>query len=536
MIWLLQSGINLDSFICFDSMTIGYGASGQWNVRTEWAQGNRMREVAQLMTTLRRSSKLSFEHVKAHSRQPCNEIVDALAYHRVQTQEPTAAYALPSWQPVFDPNNVCLSWAWWYFRSQFDAAYPQMVDGNYAWTLRDWRGASGIASLEKQSDFVEEGHMQFRLQVATFNLMTLKPKHKGQDDSVSIGAAQFLRQQLHEAGYHIIGLQETRANQQCTFQSSNYYRFVSGDLQGGGHRGVELWVSRQLPFNFNKDGLQPQCFDAKDITVISAADDLMAATIRCAGHYLVVFVCHAPYDGADHDRKQDWWTRFDTLLTRLRRKGKVILLGDFNSRLGHQVEDIIGDRVSIDHNDNGDRFTTLLQEHSLWLPSTFSSQQCTDDATWKHPRGHKARLDYIALDQLAWWQVEWSGVDQTIQVPHTAMDHSLVGMRLTWHEEKHQPRISRPSYDWEAMATNEGRDLLQKMLSDIPSLSWGCEVHHQWEYLESCIHHGLQQCFPPKKKFTRSDIFTSTTWHFRNQKSVLKSGLEDVDSNFNISG
>lgn len=532
MIWLLQSGINLDSFICFDSMTIGYGASGQWNVRTEWAQGNRMREVAQLITTLRRSSKLSFEHTKAHSRQPCNEIVDALAYHRVQTQEPTAAYALPSWQPVFDPNNACLSWAWWYFRSQFDAAYPQMVDGNYAWTLRDWRGASGIDSLEKQSDFVEEGHMQFRLQVATFNVMTLKPKHKGQDDSVSIGAAQFLRQQLHEAGHHIIGLQETRANQQCTFQSSNYYRFVSGDLQGGGHRGVELWVSRQLPFKFNKDRLQPQCFDAKDITVISAADDLMAATIRCAGHYLVVFVCHAPYEGADYDRKQDWWTRFDTLLTRLRRKGKVILLGDFNSRLGQQVEDIIGDRVSFDHNDNGDRLTTLLQEHSLWLPSTFSSQQCTDDATWTHPRGHKARLDYIALDQLAWWQVEWSGVDQTIQVPHTAMDHSLVGMRLTWHEEKHQPRTSRPSYDWEAMATNEGRDLLQKMLSDIPSLSWGCEVHHQWEYLESCIHHGLQQCFPPKKKFTRSDIFSSTTWHFRNQKSVFKSGLEDVDSEF----
>ena len=214
--------------------------------------------------------------------------------------------------------------------------------------------------------------------------------------------------------------------------------------------------------------------------------------------------------------------KFDRLLNKFKRKGRVVLLGDFNSRLGRSVDDAIGDRLCDRTNDNGERFEIILQNHSLWLPATFSSLHTTRDETWTHPRGHKSRLDYVGLDVMANWTVTWSGVDDSVQATHTAVDHSLVGLVLCWDEVARVNTVKRPNYDWEAMATDEGRQLLQNMLQDIPTLPWSCEVHHQWDFHDACIHDGLSKLFPPPKRKTRSDIFTSATWSLIEKKSKYK--------------
>ena len=196
------------------------------------------------------------------------------------------------------------------------------------------------------------------------------------------------------------------------------------------------------------------------------------------------------------------------------------------------MDDAIGDRLCDRTNDNGERFEVILQNHSLWLPATFSSLHTTRDETWTHPRGHKSRLDYVGLDVMANWTVTWSGVDDSVQATHTAVDHSLVGLVLCWDEVARVNTVKRPNYDWEAMATDEGRQLLQNMLQDIPTLPWSCEVHHQWDFYDACIHDGLSKLFPPPKRKTRSDIFTSATWSLIEKKSKYKLHLNELDECF----
>ena len=527
LLWLLQSGLYQTCHICFDSCNIGYGASGKWNVRQGWLQGERLREVTQLVENLRSGCRLVFEHVKAHTGQPGNETVDALAYHLSHGDVGESESDLPSWQPLFTRECQILSWSWWYVRSQCDNSLPPIQNDVQAWTFYDWRGHKGIGALEKPNSGLTQGEINFNLQIATYNVLTLRTRSGDKEEVAGPGAAQLLRQQLGQAGYHLIGLQETRAQQQCNFRAEDYFRYVSGNVQGSGHRGVELWVSRLLPFN---DGdPKQQRFQENDTSVVHAEDDIMIATVNCLGHVMVIFVCHAPYDGADTDRKDQWWSNFDSLLCRFRRKGRVILLGDFNARLSQSVEGVVGDRVGTQPNDNGERLVHLLQNHALWLPSTYSHIHCTEDETWTHPRGTKARLDYVALDQLSNWLITWSGVDHRIQMTHTAMDHSLVGLELRWVEEKHQPKSVKVHYDWETMATEEGQQQLQGMLQTIPQVPWACEIHQQWEYLEGCIHHGLQSLFPPKKRPKRADMFSTATWNLLQHKIRSKELLGHLD-------
>ena len=63
--------------ICFDNQAAGYGADGTW--RTDQAS-----EIAcriRLLTLLiqQQGGKIRFQHVKAHSNQPQNDVADALA-------------------------------------------------------------------------------------------------------------------------------------------------------------------------------------------------------------------------------------------------------------------------------------------------------------------------------------------------------------------------------------------------------------------------------------------------------------------------
>ena len=470
---------------------------------------------------------IHYEHVKAHSQQPGNELVDCPACSITHNLVQETVGAFPDWSPIFRTGCNTLAWAWWTAQSYFDRALPHIENHEHSWEYHDWRGHEGVQSLECRNGASQPQELEFRLQLATFNVMTLKAYHQQGQDFAGLGAAHLLIQQLHHAGYQIIGLQETRATNQCTLFSEDYVRFVSGHPESRGHRGVELWISRLIPFTSCAEG--PRCFKESDVSVLLAHDDLLIATVNCAGHLLVICVCHAPYDGADIQRKNDWWTKLDGFLNNYRRKGRIILLGDFNARMGRHVDEITGDRLCDKTNDNGERFEALLQRHSIWLPSTYSTLHSTRDDTWVHPRGHRSRLDYIGLDHLAWWNVLWSGVEDRITVTHTAMDHSLVGLTLTWQEDTCKQKVKRPSYDWEAMATDEGRQQLQSMIQNIPTLPWNCEVHHQWDFYDNCIQSGLQHYFPPPKRRTRSDIFTQTTWDRLSQKARFKEYLSQLD-------
>lgn len=529
-IWYLQAQPNIPATFCFDSVNCGLGASGMRNVRSNWGQGTKMRELTQFLTALCPQHTFCYEHIKAHSGHPANDTVDCLAKWLTTADSSLQHTLLPDWRPLFDRSDQTLAWAWWLAKSLLrDPTLPPMVNGHHEWTLQDpCHRAPDVHSIEQRQTTVSYGTI-FDLRCATFNVLSLEAyeRKNGGNDTVIEGSAALLRQQFQQGGYHLIGLQETRSSAQTLLRTTNFFRFISGDTDGSGHGGCELWISRTITWANTSEG--KISVKDKDVAIFVATPRLLGATIRVGREVLVVYVCHAPHEGASKECKDEWWTNFRLHLQKHRHKGRHILLGDFNARMDLQVPGHVGDRVFGSESDNSHRFQELLQDHSLWLPSTYSDYHTDLDWTWIHPKGTPARIDYVVLDADYAWQICWSAVDSNIQATHRAMDHSVVGLRVKWFCETSQRQRKRLSIDWDAMHTPEGSAKLDHILDNMPRVPWEEDVHQHWQILQEHLDQGLVQHFPLSKSPTRADIFTEETWIHLRMRQRWKSRLIEWD-------
>ena len=536
--WLLQSGFMGEVHICFDSMMAGYGASGDWQSSTSCTQISRLREIAQLYGQVRVGSKVVFEHVKAHSGQPANELVDSLAKTCLTCENAQLSPFLPKvdWRPLFDGGSDLLAWAWWIVQGVAGhCEIPNMVGDAFTWTYTTDRSEQPpIKQIEK--DNVEEPlpmemgvkpDVIMNLQVATYNVLSLN-RRAADGAEVESSRAALLRQQLEFKGYHIIGLQETRSNCTTTFIAEDYIRVVSGNEGSEARYGCEVWLARRLPFGRVQE--DPIHVDHKKITVLFAEPRLLAVRIQLRGTSLFVVSGHAPHEGDMGETKDRWWAKLDMVLKRFAKLGRVIVLGDFNARVGVHQHDMVGDLCDPQSNDNGERLHTLCGDHSLWIPSTFSEYHRGQQHTWVHPKGTVARIDYILVDHQLRDCVQWSQCDPTIQVANSSIDHTLVGLGLSWIEQgAGTRRPERRVYDWDAMATEGGKQQLQSIVRQLPEVDWGVDTHLHWQILEDGLHQGLQEHFPAKKKSARAEIFGQQTWDFLKRRKQLRQHLNDWD-------
>ena len=531
--WLLQSGLMADVTFCFDSLIAGYGASGEWNCSEALPQLHRLRQLSQLYRQARWPTVASYEHVKAHGGQPANELVDALAKYLHQEEVPPEAH-LPGvdWRPLFLGDCHVLPWAWWIVdRIAGRLSGPPCGQSGFEWQL--WHSQcpsyTNISPIELQEE-QQSTNLCIRLQIATFNVLSLFRK-TNDEDPVETGRAALLRSQLEASGYHAVGLQETRNNSNAVYCADDYIRIVSGDTTGKGHYGCELWLAKRLPFGSN--GRQDVKVDISCVTVLHCSPRLLATRVQLPGTSLLFLVGHAPHEAAELAAQEEWWNSASEVLAKFGHLGRLFFLGDFNARVGRQDDIVVGDRIDVVTSPNGERLHDLCSDFALWLPSTFSTLHRGCDYTWRHPKGPRSRLDYVALDTSLTGCVVWSSRDPDIQVPNAAIDHVLVGAYVCWEEQSRcNTTKKRIDYDWQSMRTPQGRERLSTIIRNLPEVHWNIDVHTHWQILEDSIHQGLRAEFPPQRKSTRADIFSEQTWSSLACRKRYKSLLEDWDSHF----
>lgn len=121
--------------------------------------------------------------------------------------------------------------------------------------------------------------------------------------------------------------------------------------------------------------------------------------------------------------KKDGGSNSTAEFTNTVRLAESYVWGDFNARLGRPVQDCVGDGVGAD---NGERLIQLMEKAKLWAPTTYNEIHSGYDWTWTHPRGSKARLDYVLLSQQQDLWATNSYVDTSLQTSLTVRDHELV--------------------------------------------------------------------------------------------------------------
>ena len=529
-IWLLQSGIRLPVSFHYDAIIVGNAMTGVWNLQPDWNQGQKLRELVLFSQALRIGCEHRYEHCKAHSLQPCNELTDALARFSCEN-DPTPQEVEPSihWGSLFHATDNRLSWAWWNMSYFVGDEYPTKCGD----TLSISHPTNGVADLKlgtiHKPRETSGQSIFFDLRVGSYNTMTL---HSKQDDgSINIEStrAAMLRKQLSIHGYHIIGLQETRCNLQTVFSSDDYTRFTSGaDEERPGHWGCELWFRRGSAVATTEDG-RKLSIDPKFLTVLFSHPRLLVVHMKLGGHSVVVASAHAPHEGASIEDKESWWCMFSQVCGNYKQLGRWIIMGDFNARLGPSHSSSVGDLVFEEtDNDNGNRLTAFCSDYCLWVPSTHGEIHQGPSFTWTHPKGTQTRLDFILLSSCAWDSVV-SFVDYDVVTSNSARDHELVGQDLKWTCDGFISPGAIMQYDWDKMHTTEGRLQLQQLIDNLPEVSWNTDIHTHWQILEDALHSGLQTVFPPRPKLKRADIFSHATWELRDKKRIIKMNFTPLD-------
>ncbi|XP_069768463.1 craniofacial development protein 2-like [Narcine bancroftii] len=104
---------------------------------------------------------------------------------------------------------------------------------------------------------------------------------------------------------------------------------------------------------------------------------------------------------AEPAEKNKFYTDLRNLIQRTPTADKVVILGDFNARVGKDSETwpgILGKHGVGKCNDNGHLLLELCAEQRLVITNTLFQQRDSLKTTWMHPRSkHWHLLDYILV-------------------------------------------------------------------------------------------------------------------------------------------
>ena len=167
----------------------------------------------------------------------------------------------------------------------------------------------------------------------------------------------------------------------------------------------------------------------------------MTMRIRLSGkNYATIVSAYAPTMTYPDEEKERFYESLKATIGRVPRSDKLIVLGDFNARVGrnHETwERVIGHHGMRNENANGSLLMNVCAEHQLTITNTFQ-QADKYKASWMHPRSkHWHLIDYIIVRQR-----DSRDVTKTCTMGATTCwsDHRMVrsSMRLTFKGSKHR--------------------------------------------------------------------------------------------------
>ena len=117
--------------------------------------------------------------------------------------------------------------------------------------------------------------------------------------------------------------------------------------------------------------------------------------------YLTIINVYAPTMVHQEEEKEAFYAQLRTLVSSVPEADKLILLGDFNARVGCDHDTwgpVLGKFGKGQQNSNGELLTCLCAELKLSITNTFFKQPDEHFYSWVHPRSKRPHLlDYIAV-------------------------------------------------------------------------------------------------------------------------------------------
>ena len=122
------------------------------------------------------------------------------------------------------------------------------------------------------------------------------------------------------------------------------------------------------------------------------SERLMKARVPLSNsRFATIFSCYAPTLDASTEDSDMFYARLDHEIRQTPQSDKVIILGDFNARVGNNYmawQGVLGRHGIGNMNMNGHRLLTLCAQNDLFITNTGFQLKDAHKGTWTHPRSN----------------------------------------------------------------------------------------------------------------------------------------------------
>ena len=455
---------------------------------------------------------LCTKHVPAHKAWAWNELVDGLANFAVTNQE-NDNIDLPVVQDMVANLNCIHLWTWCEeIRSDaMKTVLPSQADDqSYFAPMIE---SKADIRLDQIHCNLQAAMSEFQLKFFSYNILSIREKADGSESEV--GRAYDVKTdrvdaQLHQLGFHVACLQEARTAQGC-HSSTNYHIFSSGAEKCGNslHYGCEIWIHKHLPWARDPQGNEVGP-DIRKLQVLISEPRCIVVRADIGDHAWTIASIHAPCVGAKHSLEdvESWWANLTAKLTD-KIQGTFFILGlDANAGLGSQTSTGVGGHDNVGEGKADHLFNGMIHDLALCAPCTYEHLHQGQCWTWKHPKGHVKRCDFILVDSELIHCCHKSFVITDFDGGHCHEDHLPVAVTMHGSLEVHQsPKFQ---LDEEAMLDPVKCEQFRAALETLPIPEWVTSIEEHAYLLRTQIKQLALQFFPPVKSKVRNRWMSET--------------------------
>ncbi|XP_061142364.1 uncharacterized protein LOC133159416, partial [Syngnathus typhle] len=205
-----------------------------------------------------------------------------------------------------------------------------------------------------------------------------------------------------------------------------------------------------------------------------------------------VLSAYAPTLVSDEDKKEAFYACLDEVLSKILKEDKIIILGDFNARVGrdHRLwKGTIGKEGIGNINSNGVLLLSKCAQYDLTITNTIFRQKNKLKGSWRHPRSKQWHLiDYVIVRARDQRDVSITKAMMDSEACWT--DHRLIRSTMSIRlkrKRRLQKKLSRQRLNLETLNNTAALQLFQASLGESLNQEYPEDIEEHWSLLKSSI-------------------------------------------------
>jgi len=352
--------------------------------------------------------------------------------------------------------------------------------------------------------------------MATWNVRTM----------LQAGKMQEIRSEMKAYKIDILALQEIRWQGQGRIDKPDYTLLYSGSEGKTGQLGTGFMISAAM----------------KKCLLEFEPQSNRVCKIRIKGKFrnVTLISAHAPTNEKEEQEKESFYENLEDVYNRIPRYDMVIIMGDFNAKIGKQdyQRQVAGPYTVHDtSNENGNMLTQFATRNRLIIKSTMFPHKHIHLGTWKIPGTNEVnQIDHALVTS----RHSSSVIDiRSCRGPNCDSDHYLVKIKVRERIAKVQMVPKRKTRRWEVEKLNKDapwRDKYQLALESNlkPGREEGTDsVQNKWEQLEKAIKVAAEETLGETKYRRKEEWFDEECAAYIREKNKARQKMIQKETRSN---